>query len=692
MKETSRFSREFEILLVDNRDQESASNSSAKTLLFWVQQSLNTLFNSSLPLSGRLDVATKDALRSFQNQQGLSATEKADPPTERRIMEELAMKNAGLARVALVSGIVQAARTKIEDWTSQAKPSGEKAYLVTGQYRNLLNVWALVLHHMAFKREGKRKPPYSQPESYLGTRAHFCILFDGRIIQLHPVSRMIWHSDCTSPGSVGVEFEGNFPNIQGKWWYPRDKKTGKITARNEDRPTKQQIDAGRFLIQYLQTVNGLREVLAHRQSSDIRVDDPGPDIWYNVGHWAVRNLGVNNGGPGFKCGNGTPLPTEWENWTDKNLAVWSVSATPNTSSSPASPSTSPGRKALSSGSVPKNHQANRYYAEKLGWDAYRMQIYQLLGFSNNSPTEDLLVEAVANWQRQNGFSAKDSDGIIGPSTWAKMKQAIEMAGGQYNTTSSPSFMRSLTDSLQQNLKRSADTVPGTDTIDWVKKGIKYRRWYVMNILINKYNFPPNGAAGIVGNLESESTILPNRIEGARSANPMYAPSIGFNAAKKEYTLGPFKLFTVDEIINRSLEKRYGPRKPGIGLAQWTSPTRRKGLFEHVYNNQKGHSILFNMDGQIDYLVSEMKRDYKPVFATLMRGDITVAKASDIVLNRFEKPGSILYKTGEKTIVIERDKNYPNIPKDKIETAIKKYLDRARQGEQALSDYKNGNVF
>lgn len=425
MKETSRFSREFEILLADGREYETAG--AVKTQLYWVQESLNALDNASLPLNGRPAPATTAAIRSFQSRQGLPATGQADPPTERRLMEELAMKNAGFLRIGQVAGVIQAARAKIEDLTGRATPPPrEKAHLVTNNLWNPKRVWALILHHMAFKRRDKKKNDYSQPESYLSTRAHFCILFDGRIIQLHPISRLIWHSNCTSPGSVGVEFEGNFPKADGTWWYPKDKQTGRITARDEDYPTKAQVEAGRFLIQYLQAANGLREVLAHRQSSKDRTNDPGPDIWYNVGQWAVNNLGVNDGGPGFKCGDGTPLPPEWRNWTDKNLVDGVI---PVVSSTPARPAPANG--------TPKTHQANRYYAEKLGWDAYRLQLYPLLGFPDSSPTEELLARAVTAWQRTNGFSAKDADGIIGPKTWEKMKQALGLASPPPASTGTP---------------------------------------------------------------------------------------------------------------------------------------------------------------------------------------------------------------------------------------------------------------
>lgn len=59
---------------------------------------------------------------------------------------------------------------------------------------------------------------------------------------------------------------------------------------------------------------GLTHVLAHRQSSAARENDPGPDLWRGVGQWAVENRGLNDGGPKFKVGDGNPIPDAWRTW------------------------------------------------------------------------------------------------------------------------------------------------------------------------------------------------------------------------------------------------------------------------------------------------------------------------------------------------------------------------------------------
>ena len=73
-------------------------------------------------------------------------------------------------------------------------------------------------------------------------------------------------------------------------------------------------------------------------------------------------------------------------------------------------------------------ELNQYYMTKLNWIQHIYTINELLlkatGQANMSLGEEAFAEAVAAWQRQNGFSQKDSDGIIGPNTWKKMQSAL----------------------------------------------------------------------------------------------------------------------------------------------------------------------------------------------------------------------------------------------------------------------------
>lgn len=75
-------------------------------------------------------------------------------------------------------------------------------------------------------------------------------------------------------------------------------------------------------------------------------------------------------------------------------------------------------------SISKAVEANRRYAQSLGWGQYQDKIELLLGFTNMSPTEELFAEAVGQWQQAQGLGA---DGTLGPKTWAKMSQQLGLA-------------------------------------------------------------------------------------------------------------------------------------------------------------------------------------------------------------------------------------------------------------------------
>lgn len=166
--------------------------------------------------------------------------------------------------------------------------------------RDLSKIYALVLHQTAFSWENR-------VEKYDPVTAHFVIIPDGRVIQLHPLEAYLYSSDGLNSGSVAVEFVGNFPNTRGKWW--RGDKFGKHI------PTPEQIRAGRGLVRHLKEQIGLTHVLAHRQSSRAKANDPGPHIWKGVGQWALDTLGLSDGGSTFKVGTGQPIAESWRTFS-----------------------------------------------------------------------------------------------------------------------------------------------------------------------------------------------------------------------------------------------------------------------------------------------------------------------------------------------------------------------------------------
>ncbi|MGW6194640.1 phage tail tip lysozyme [Kribbella sp. NPDC055110] len=169
-------------------------------------------------------------------------------------------------------------------------------------------------------------------------------------------------------------------------------------------------------------------------------------------------------------------------------------------------------------------------------------------------------------------------------------------------------------------------------VDWTTTSGASRLAYAVRTLVDRYGYPVNGAAGIVGNLWAESGVLPSRIEGSASTSPLRAKDFDGNVVD----------FEAQDVMDRDPDARSGPRLPGVGLAQWTSSARRARLFSYEYDGVVlGAAVLFSMDAQLDYLASELRNSYPGVNATVAAADVTLEAATDDIVYRFEVPGAIL---------------------------------------------------
>lgn len=279
----------------------------------WVQSALNQRMGLNLRVNGVMNPATRDALRQFQQQQGLPSDGIAGPDTKRALLDA----TGGGARDAAASTakstdstdtLEPAADSELFEFDAESSPSSNLNIVDRTAYtpkdkrkkvRKIDEVYALVLHQSGFSR-GNDTTRYDK------VTGHFAILPNGTILQLHPLTAYLYASNGFNKGSVAVEFIGNFPSTNGRCYKPERFGCHQVTA--------EQIQAGRGLVQHLMKTIGLTHVLAHRQSSGSRGNDPGPDIWYRVGQWAVNQHGLKDGGPGFKVQSGKAIPDSWRGW------------------------------------------------------------------------------------------------------------------------------------------------------------------------------------------------------------------------------------------------------------------------------------------------------------------------------------------------------------------------------------------
>ena len=134
-----------------------------------------------------------------------------------------------------------------------------------------------------------------------------------------------------------------------------------------------------------------------------------------------------------------------------------------------------------------------------------------------------------------------------------------------------------------------------------------------------------GAAGLMGNLYAESGVNPMVLE--RLCIQRYKER-GIIWTDADYTLAvDAGSVSKAEFLN-PMGRRYG-----YGLAQWTVESRKAGLYD--YCRKKGKSIG-DMRAQLEWLYIELAESFTGVLAALI-DSTSVAAASDIVLEKFERP-------------------------------------------------------
>lgn len=125
-----------------------------------------------------------------------------------------------------------------------------------------------------------------------------------------------------------------------------------------------------------------------------------------------------------------------------------------------------------------------------------------------------------------------------------------------------------------------------------------------------------GVAGLMGNLQAESGLIPYRVQGDFSNG--YTTSITYTSQVDSGVVSE------SEFVNR---------EQGYGLAQWTFSTRKQGLYDM---KQAMNLSIGSVEVAIAYLLYELKNDFPGVYEVL-KNAISVSQASDIVLFDFEAP-------------------------------------------------------
>ena len=138
---------------------------------------------------------------------------------------------------------------------------------------------------------------------------------------------------------------------------------------------------------------------------------------------------------------------------------------------------------------------------------------------------------------------------------------------------------------------------------------------------------PYGVAGLMGNLFAESRLDPLCKTGGKDAGVI-------NTSPENYVA-----FIMDGFI---MPQDFAHDECAFGLAQWRYWSRKEALYLHI--REYGMNIA-SPAAQIDFMLKELKT-YKTVWDTLLNAT-SVKEASDIVLERYEKPANVSDKAKEK---------------------------------------------
>jgi hypothetical protein len=169
--------------------------------------------------------------------------------------------------------------------------------------RSLSKVTGVCLHQTACNMG-------TRPARYDGTGSHV-VVTGGQIIWLHDWTHRVVAASGWNDATVSIEINGLFAGVEGDprtvWDDPSTPGREQAMALDE-RDVLATLDVLRWM---KREIPGLRVIVAHRQASADRRNDPGEAIWRRVAIPARAEVGLVTPNE-FTLGDGLPIPNEWD--------------------------------------------------------------------------------------------------------------------------------------------------------------------------------------------------------------------------------------------------------------------------------------------------------------------------------------------------------------------------------------------
>jgi hypothetical protein len=174
-----------------------------------------------------------------------------------------------------------------------------------------------ITYHQTACDMGEREP------RYYTIGAHFAVLRSGRVLWMCDPNRIVYHGNGWNARCVGIEVNGLYSGLEDDPDTAQDEAL-KTTWDDPSTPTRetpmtatpQSMVALRNLTRWLKwygAQHGAKVdfLVSHRQSSTDRRNDPGETIWQEAAVPLHAELGMSDGGVGFKIG-GYAVPAQWD--------------------------------------------------------------------------------------------------------------------------------------------------------------------------------------------------------------------------------------------------------------------------------------------------------------------------------------------------------------------------------------------
>lgn len=175
--------------------------------------------------------------------------------------------------------------------------------------RSWKDVTGICLHQTACLL-GERVGRWSNVNCHVGvTRA-------GKVIYLHDFTEVVAHGNGWNNRCVGIEMDGNYAGVDGDpstVWDDPSTPTHELGMTLTPELVASSLATVRWICQVVKSHGGeVKFLVAHRQSSENRRDDPGSALWQAVALPLRAELSLTDGYPSvLKIGSGYAIPERW---------------------------------------------------------------------------------------------------------------------------------------------------------------------------------------------------------------------------------------------------------------------------------------------------------------------------------------------------------------------------------------------